>query len=152
MRFIDPLSSCGFASGAMSYRDHAPGRTFPSQIVLPVKLANQIVITAIVDTGSTWCIVDPEIIALLGKAVEETYDPGELIIRGVRYQGRLVRLSMRLQAEQGSDLEIEATVFAPNLQQDQAEALPNFIGLEGFLQRVRFAIDPSENTFYFGQV
>lgn len=26
----------------------------------------------------------------------------------------------------------------------------NFLGYEGFLNRIRFAIDPSDNSFYFG--
>ncbi|MGA9380505.1 MAG: hypothetical protein WBV73_17210 [Phormidium sp.] len=29
---------------------------------------------------------------------------------------------------------------------------PSFIGLNGFLERIRFAIDPNTDTFYFGQI
>jgi len=29
---------------------------------------------------------------------------------------------------------------------------PNFIGYEGLLQRIRFAVDPETNLFYFGQI
>lgn len=29
---------------------------------------------------------------------------------------------------------------------------PNFIGYEGLLQRIRFAIDPEANLFYFGRI
>jgi hypothetical protein len=28
--------------------------------------------------------------------------------------------------------------------------LPNFLGLSGFLERIRFAVDPGSNLFYFG--
>ena len=151
MQFSEPLRACGFAVGATRYSDHLPGRAFPAQIVLPVNLGGVITIQAVVDTGSTWCILNPELIGLLGDAVDDAYVPAErLIIRGELYTGRLVRLPMRLQAEIGDDVEIEATAFVPTLSPGELWAFPDFIGLVGFLQRVRIAIDPSENVLYFG--
>lgn len=80
------------------------------------------------DTGSTWCILNPEIVAFLGDVVEETYVPTEsLIIRGVRYEGRLIRVGMRLQAAVGEDLEVEATVFVPTLAPEETWDVPDFI-------------------------
>jgi len=53
---------------------------------------------------------------------------------------------------QGQDLEIEATVFVPTLPPGETWRHPNFIGLSGFLERIRFAVDPEENAFYFGLI
>ena len=55
-----------------------------------------------------------------------------------------------LEAERGESLDIEATVFVPILPPGETWLHPNFIGLDGFLNRIRFAIDPEENAFYFG--
>jgi len=61
--------------------------------------------------------------------------------------GRLVRAELQLIAEVGESLAINATVFVSRDWQG-----PNFIGYGGFLERVRFAIDPGQdqNHFHFG--
>lgn len=120
--------------------------------MLAINIGRAITTQAIVDTGSTWCILNPDIVAILGDVVEETYAPTEsLIIRGIRYQGRLVRVLIRLPAEVGNDLEVEATAFVPILSAGEVWDVPDFIGLEGFLQRVRFAVDSRENVLYFAE-
>lgn len=65
--------------------------------------------------------------------------------------GSLVRLNISLEAEQGQDLTVEATTFIPNLK-EQWGNFPSFLGLSGFLERIRFAIDPLTDTFYFGSL
>lgn len=50
----------------------------------------------------------------------------------------------------GLDLEVDATAFVPTLPSGERWPDPNFLGLSGFLERIRFAIDPAENAFYFG--
>ena len=46
---------------------------------------------------------------------------------------------------------VDATVFVPDLKPDQAWGdLPSFIGLSGCLERMRFAVDPATEMFYFG--
>ena len=54
---------------------------------------------------------------------------------------------VRLVADEGEDLDIEATMF---LSPDWPGG--NFIGYEGLLERIRFAVDPETNLFYFGQI
>jgi hypothetical protein len=51
---------------------------------------------------------------------------------------------------EGDDLEIPATVFVPTIPPGETWLHPNFLGLTGLLDRIRFAVDPAENTFYFG--
>lgn len=73
-----------------------------------------------------------------------------LAIRGNLYYGRLVKIQVWLLAEYGNDIKTEATVFVPQLEEYQSWDIPNFIGLDGLLNNIRFAIDPLENMFYFG--
>jgi hypothetical protein len=62
----------------------------------------------------------------------------------------LVQVQIELQAHVGQNLAVPATVFIPELEPGQDWNLPNFIGLTGLLERVRFAVDAPENGFYFG--
>jgi len=81
--------------------------------------------------------------------VGEPYE--NFIIRGVRYNGRLCsEIPITIEASQGRDLLSSGTVFIPELEPTQVWNLPNFIGLTGFLERIRFAVDPFDNLFYFG--
>ena len=60
-------------------------------------------------------------------------------------EGRLCKGWLTLLAEEGESLDLEATFFlSPQWQGG------NFLGYEGALERIRFAIDPRENLFYFG--
>jgi hypothetical protein len=60
-------------------------------------------------------------------------------------RGSLYRVPVRLPADEGDPLDLEATVFfSPEWRG------PSFVGYEGLLQRIRFAVDPEENLFYFG--
>jgi hypothetical protein len=60
----------------------------------------------------------------------------------------LERVHVTLVATDGVSLDVEATVFV-----SADWAGPNFIGWLGFLERLRFAVDPSERRyFYFGPV
>ncbi|MBM4457122.1 MAG: hypothetical protein FJ011_05055 [Chloroflexi bacterium] len=73
-----------------------------------------------------------------------------LNVRGERFAGRLVRTNLTLLADDGEDLMVEATVFVPILRPEQTWVYPNFLGLDGLLSRIRFAVDPAENVLYFG--
>ncbi|NTU83706.1 MAG: hypothetical protein HGA45_30760 [Chloroflexales bacterium] len=131
MSFLNPLRACGFAVGATCYRDQLVGSTHHAQLVVPVRLGGWLTTEVVVDTGSTWCILSPELVTLLEVTVEETYAPSEkIVIRGVPYNGRLVRLAMRLPAAAGEDLEVDGTAFVPILPPGAPWAVPNFIGLE----------------------
>jgi len=152
-QFAQLLFSGNFAVGMTYYEDYYPGQEQAVRVVLPVTLAGRLTVYAIVDTGSPWCILEPDLVALLGTAVQASYTPGEkLMIRGTLYAGRLLRMGISLRAETGTALEVDATVFVPTLTPGDTWPHPNFIGLDGFLNRIRFAIDPTENAFYFGLI
>ena len=58
-------------------------------------------------------------------------------------------MDLTFMADEGEDVTVEATVFIPKI--DPALwFLPSFIGWTGCLERLRFAIDPLDETFYFG--
>jgi hypothetical protein len=99
-----------------------------------------------VDTGAPWCIFEPR----LGKFIRESFDQvSEEISLSTRlgtFRGDLYRVPLFFEALEGEPLEIEATVFvSPNWPGE------SFLGYEGLLQRIRFAVDPEESLFYFGR-
>jgi len=147
------LIADNFSQGVTRYRDHYPGQQQFARIVLAVTLEKRLPVQAVVDTGAPWCVIDPMLAKQVKPIAGVGYAPGmKLMIRGVRCEGRLVRMLISLEAEHGETLDVDATVFVPQLPSGEAWPHPNFIGLAGFLNRIRFAIDPSENAFYFGPV
>ena len=100
-----------------------------------------------VDTAAPWCVFEPSV----GSVLREIFVPVEervvLSTRLGRFSGALYRGPITLSADEGEALEVEATVF---LSPDWHG--PNFIGYEGLLQRIRFAVDPEDNLFYFGRI
>ncbi len=150
-RFAQTLIDSGFASGVTRYEDHYPGYEQSARLVIEVNVENRYTVPAIVDTGAPWCVLDPELAQQLQVTQAVSYEPTTmLIIRQGSYKGRLLKLNLTLQAEQGEDLSVDATVFIPSLGPGELWPHPNFIGLDGFLSRIRFAVDPGENAFYFG--
>lgn len=135
-----------FACSRTAYLDQYAGLP-ETRIYIPVKFGNLHRSFAVVDTGAPWCILSREEAMVLdpdysGMATEET----SLTIRGLSTSGVLVRWPITLCAEEGNDIEVEGTVFVPN----EDMTIPNFIGLEGLLCRIRFAVDPEDNQFFFG--
>lgn len=153
-RFAQLLLRGGFASAITRYIDRYPGQEQHARMVVPIKLQNmRHPVLAIVDTGSPWCVLDPEIARQAGVSGQTEYISKRPInIRGDEYKGKLFRTRIGLQIEEGEGFEVEATVFVPTLHAGEQWHLPNFLGLTGFLERVRFAIDPEESAFYFGPV
>lgn len=60
-------------------------------------------------------------------------------------KGKLVTATTTLVAEEGESIEVESIVFVSS---EWPEG--NFIGYSGLLERIRFAIDPGSNSFFFG--
>lgn len=102
---------------------------------------------AVVDTAAPWCIFKP----ILGDFIRARQSPADENIGlstrlGVIY-GDLYRWPITLPAEEGENLEVEATIFlSPEWRGE------NFVGYQGLLQRIRFAVDPGANLFYFGDL
>ena len=152
-RFAQLLISGNFATGMTYYQDLYPGQEQSARVVLPVIVEGSLAVHAVVDTGAPWCVIDPAIVRQIGAGIRADYEPDRwLMVRGTWYMGKLLRLGISLEAERGNGLEIDATVFVPTLPPGDTWPHPNFIGLDGFLNRIRFAVDPRENAFYFGPI
>lgn len=75
-----------------------------------------------------------------------------VIVRGVEFCGLLGRLNVSLlSTESGDETTIDTTAFIPEFASEQAWPLPvSYLGWHCCLERIRFAIDPVEQLFYFG--
>src|SRR5215475_412564 len=133
-RFERLFRDGNFASHVTRYNDYYPRQEQSTRIVLTINVAGLLTLPAIVDTGAPWCILDPETLSLIETGIEGTYVPsGRLLIRGVLYEGRLVRIPIGIMTTQGDSSEVDATVFVPTLASGDTWSHPNFIGLEGLL-------------------
>jgi hypothetical protein len=107
--------------------------------------------TAFLDTGAPYVVCTPEIAETLGLNLAAGVPFNNFNIRGSLLNGYLHRMMVTLLAEQGESLQVEATVFVPDLIPSQNwENFPAILGMNGFLERIRFAVDPNQDTFHFG--
>lgn len=152
-RFATLLISGDFATGVTYYEDLYSDEEQVARMVLPISVEGHLIVPAVVDTGAPWCVIAPDVARRVGAMAGIDYQPDQLLmLRGTRYEGKLVRIQISLEAEEGDSLDVDATVFVPVLSPGETWLHPNFIGLEGFLNRIRFAVDPEENAFYFGPI
>ncbi len=149
----DPLlfrrGGLSFATGLSRYLDSQGERlAAESQILVRVRPEpGAEPVLAIVDTAAPWCIFTPEVSSTLSQRLEAVPGPISLSTRLGVFRGELYRGTITLAAEHGEHLDVDATIFlAPDWPG------PNFLGYKGFLQRIRFAVDPESNLFYFGRI
>ena len=137
-----------FAAGVVRFRDNLVRGAEPAsaRIYLPIMLG-ELSFDAMVDTAAPWCIFDPLIVGEVLPDLEIVEEPVFLRTRLGRFRGSLYRGSVKVLAEEGETLEIEAVIF---LSPDWTGG--NFIGYLGFLQKIRFAVDPHRNRFYFSSL
>ena len=101
---------------------------------------------ALLDTGAEWSVLDREIAESIGL----TGADGLAITlrhKNGNSSGRLVKANVRLVADEGVDLVVEATVFVPDENNDVGGT---FVGYTAFLEQVKFGLDPQNNQIYFG--
>ena len=140
-----------FATGAARYQyEPAIATETTNRIILEVKIQG-VETRAVVDTGAPYVICAPKIARLAGIDSTSALARQTMLVRGMRLEGFLVRLNMTLKAVIGEELNVDATVFVPEVPEYWGD-FPSFIGLTGFLERIRFAVDPNEDMFYFGQL
>jgi hypothetical protein len=140
-----------FATGATqySYQPATVGET-TNRIILPIEIEG-IFTSAVVDTGAPYVICEPRVAKQIGFDSDFALEKITMLIRGRLLEGNLTRFNIRLVATSGNNLDVDATVFVPVVEEYWGN-LPSFIGLTGFLERIRFAVDPSSDTFYFGKL
>jgi len=139
-----------FATGACLYWDWSSSeRRETSRILINIRLGGSQT-QAVVDTGGVYFVCEPGIADLLDLDPSASLGTVTLKIRGERCEGSLHRHAITFVAESGESLERDVTIFVPRLRYGQEWLLPSFLGLQGCLEFLRFAVDPSSNTFYFG--
>ncbi len=101
-------------------------------------------LVALLDTGSRWCLLPPRMAEDLGCELEPDPAIPSLHTRFGLLPGRLERIPLRVLAIEGEDVEVDATWF---LSPDWPG--PVVLGWKGSLERIRVALDPTEDAFYF---
>ena len=150
--FESELFASGFVTGLTKYSDHYPQFEHQNNIVIRIVPANKehIGTEAVIDTAGQ-CTLDPALAKLWGLT-EDQGAKSALRIRGRKYDGFLVRKEIVIEALSGRSINVDTTFFVPILDEDENWDKPNFIGLDGFLNRIRSAIDPSEKIFFFAKL
>jgi len=91
------------------------------------------------DTGAHWTLIGSEHIELLGNELGEGLGAVMMSTRLGRFHGTLHRLPIRLLADLGTDITVDATCLAL-----KKWTGPSVLGFSGFLERLRFALDPGD--------
>ena len=138
-----------FATGSVRYVDATEASPVTeARIVVPVEFKSVAEpVLAVVDTAAPWCIFEPVVAESLVRNSLPILRQTVLSTRIGMIQGALYREVLRIPADEGEPLDVEASVF---LSPDWRG--PNFIGYQGLLQRIRFTVDPEVNLFYFGRI
>jgi len=96
------------------------------------------------DTGAPWSIITPDLADVLGL-FDGTGPLTSISTRLGRVSGRLERVTITFVANSGESLQVYGTVFI-----SREWSAGTFVGWAGLLERIRFAVDPHSNLFYFG--
>ncbi|MGH9824136.1 MAG: hypothetical protein ACREDR_12900 [Blastocatellia bacterium] len=137
-----------FATSSQPYFSRPLGPGDPSnRLIIDIEVAG-LTTPAVVDTGAPYLILDPAFAQVAGIG-STGFSSVDLSIRGHRTIGFLHRLDVVLKADRGKDVVIDSTVFVPEVGPGVWD-LPSFVGWTGCLERFRFAVDPVDETFYFG--
>jgi hypothetical protein len=99
----------------------------------------------LLDTGAHFCLLNATVARLLGDQLTESLGTFSVRTAYGPVKGELYLHTITLVAESGESLDVEATVFVPPDWRG-----PCFFGYAGFLDRMRFAINPRDNQFQFG--
>ena len=139
-----------FATGSQSnvYYEPTPDER-KARLILRVVI-DGLETQAMVDTGGLYLFCHPTVCDQLELDEAEALSTQTVIFREERVRGALHRVSLTFLAEEGDDFTLQATAFVPEASYEGIPVLPSILGLQGCLDRLRFAFDPTTDTFYFG--
>lgn len=139
-----------FAIGATHYvyRPATPHETTP-RIMVEVEVGS-LRFTAFVDTGGVYFLCDPAIARIMNLNSADGLGRESVSVRGRLITGVLHRLPVTMLAEEGEDVTIDATVLVPDDEHLDWDNFPCILGMQGCMERLRFAVEPAAETFYFG--
>ena len=140
------LSGEPFASNVARYYEEDPSlESDQTSIHVQIIIQGDIEIAtfARLDPATPWVVLNAELTNTLGLGASGP--DATLRTNAGRMKGTLERYPILLAAEEGQSLEIDATLFVCS-----EWRRGNFLGYTGLLERIRFAIDPASQLFYFG--
>lgn len=139
-----------FTSGSAAYYDSTTSGQILAEPRIHIRLEigdSGVELLALVDTAAPWCILESRLVQAAREQLEELPRDVALSTRLGRFHGRLYLGALKLLPDDGEELLVTTTFF---LSQDWPGG--NFVGYLGFLDRIRFAVDPQANRFYFGSL
>lgn len=144
-----------FATGMAPYRyDKIQGGDDTHRILVSVEVEenwNE----AILDTGGQYFFCTPELAKQIAASEKEKIGKRIIRLKGVDVHGSLCRVEITLTGYEGHSLTLQVTAFLPDEDQEfEPEFLPYpYLGMFGCMERIRFAVDPSQNEerIYFGE-
>ncbi|MCK6685317.1 MAG: hypothetical protein L6R30_23180 [Thermoanaerobaculia bacterium] len=107
---------------------------------------------ALLDTGAEFSIMGRELADVFELAHGEPLELRRMSTRLGSFDLEMHRVLIKLLAEEGEDLEVDATI---GIAKEPSSDLPVVLGYLGFLDRIRIALDPGlsgDSRFYFGKV
>ncbi len=142
------LGDAEFCVGRATFHDSlpiSPGRSARVYVRVAVSGMDEPFL-ALLDTGAEWSVLAREIAEEIGLLDAD----GHVIT--LRHKdgstpGKLVRTTVTMLADEGTALDVDATVFIPD---GEWPGSRNFIGYSGLLEKVRLGLDPQNNDVYFG--
>jgi hypothetical protein len=140
------LGAADFTIGRAKFVDTAPWASDATPKIY-VKITPQdldgMILLAALAAGAPWSILDGEVAESLNLLNGEGDVQTVTTWRG-RIEGRLERVGVRLHADEGDSLDLEATFLISRGWRG------NLLGYGGLLQHIRFAVDATNNLVYFG--
>jgi hypothetical protein len=138
-----------FAIGAINYAYRPAITSDTTNRIIIVVYVEDSITEAVLDTGAPYPIIAPKVAKQAGLYRVKPLERKRMLVRGNWLGGSIIRLNMTLLADEGEDLTVDATAFIPDVEEYWGD-FPCFIGQMGFLERIRYALDPDTDTFYFG--
>lgn len=143
------LNGQPFSAGRAHFADELPeGPEGTNKVYLKFQVEGlDAPLMGVLDTGAPWSCLDPEVAEAV-RATDAAGEPKRIRTHAGVFDGKLVRLTVTLLADEGESWSVDSTVFVPT-----DPGWPkgrSFLGYGGLLERIRFALDPSVNDFYFG--
>ena len=137
----------GFSSGRSKFLDRHPAFVEPTaKVFVKVVFAGlDTTWLAQVDTGAAYSVLEAGAARALGLLGAQGYSM-RLSTRAGDLWGQLIRIPIKLIADEGDSLDLETTFFVSS---DWHGA--TFLGYTGLLDKLRIALDSPANQFYFGQ-
>jgi hypothetical protein len=151
MLFLEGRRPFTTGSATYLYQPATENETTP-RILLRVAF-DGFITTAAIDTGASFVILDPRIAEVIEINNRSGIPQKNVFLRNDKLDGYLHRISISLIANEGENITVDATTFIPELKPHQVwGSFPSIIGLNSCLERIRFAVDPSADKFYFGDL